>query len=125
MADEGQESASASRIAVVFCKIPCTNTCTSDTIHTFIAVNSSSKQSKRRSHTAGAVLNRIADRVDLAIDVMTLGQYGLEQVPAADAECQRKARPRRARRRGVCEPMAGAAPTSWDWPSRCGDAVAR
>lgn len=66
------------------------------------------------------VLNRIADRIDLAIDVMTLGQYGLERVPAAAADCEgigRRAgwetRAQRGRRRGACEP---AVAMSWDWP---------
>lgn len=55
-------------------------------------------------------IDRIADRVDLTIDLMTLGQYGLEQVPADDAGNERcgptradweASRP--ARRRGGCE----------------------
>lgn len=33
-------------------------------------------------------INRIADRIDLAIDFFTLGQYGLEQVPAPRAGCE-------------------------------------
>ncbi len=34
-------------------------------------------------------MNRIADRIDLAIDVLTLGQYGLEKRPAYDvADCE-------------------------------------
>ena len=65
-------------------------------------------------------MNRIADRVDLAIDAVTLGQYGLEQVATADAAgCEgigRKAgweNPQRpVRRRGSCE----SAQISWDWP---------
>lgn len=31
---------------------------------------------------------RIADRVDLAIDFLTLGQYGLEDASARDAGCE-------------------------------------
>jgi hypothetical protein len=66
-------------------------------------------------------MNRIADRVDLAIDALTLGQYGLEQVAGADAAgCEAIGRqagwesPQRpARRRGGCEP----AQLSWDWPA--------
>lgn len=60
-------------------------------------------------------MHQIADGVDLTIDLMTLGQYGLERVPADDAgercgpqkrvdwEASRPARP--ARRRGApgCE----------------------
>ncbi len=36
------------------------------------------------------IINRIADRVDLAIDFLTLGQYGLESVEtsARDAGCE-------------------------------------
>lgn len=60
-------------------------------------------------------MNRIADRVDLAIDAVTLGQYGLEQVAAADASgCEgtgRRAAQRPARSRGECDPQV-----SWDWP---------
>ncbi len=32
-----------------------------------------------------AAINRIADRIDLALDLLTLGQYGLEQAPAGGA----------------------------------------
>ena len=64
-------------------------------------------------------MNRFADRVDLAIDALTLGQYGLEQVAAADAAgCEGTGRragwenPQRpARRRGCAEPQF-----TWDWP---------
>ena len=55
--------------------------------------------------------NRIADRVDLAIDLLTLGQYGLEQVPAGGAGCEGSGRkadwealPLPARSRGHCLP---------------------
>ena len=110
--------------------MPCTNVCTSGTIHTFAAVNSSN-QTKRRSRRAGHVLNRIADRIDLAIDVMTLGQYGLEQVTSADADgCEgtgqtvRRAgwetRSQPSRRRGAC---AAPASISWDWPRARRDAA--
>ena len=68
---------------------------------------------QQRKSTA---IDRIADRIDLAIDLMTLGQYGLERVPADDAG--ERCGPRRtdweasrSRRRGAdCE---------WDFPSRC------
>ena len=113
------------------CKIPCTNVCTSGTIHTFAAVNSSN-EIKRSNRRAGLVLNRIADRIDLAIDVMTLGQYGLEEVPSADADgCEgigqtaRRAgwetRSQSPRRRGAC--AEAPATISWDWPRPCRDAV--
>ncbi len=118
------------RVPADSCKIHCTNTCTSGTIHTFAAVNSSN-ETKRRSHRAGLVLNRIADRIDLAIDVMTLGQYGLEQVPSAGAEgCEgigqtkRRAgwepRSQPSRHRGACEAPASI---SWDWPRARRDAA--
>jgi hypothetical protein len=70
---------------------------------------------RQRKSTA---IDRIADRIDLAIDLMTLGQYGLERVPADDAgeRCGSRSgaweASRPARRRGAeCE---------WDFPSRCG-----
>jgi hypothetical protein len=65
-------------------------------------------------------MSRIADGVDLAIDALTLGQYGLEQVDSADAaSCEGIGRragwenpQRSARRRGAtCEPSM-----TWDWP---------
>ncbi len=60
-------------------------------------------------------MNRIADRVDLAIDAVTLGQYGLEQVAPADAKgCERtgrRAAQRPARLRGDCDTQV-----TWDWP---------
>jgi len=66
-----------------------------------------------------AAINRIADRIDLALDLLTLGQYGLEQVPAGGA-CREGSGLRadwealpRTRQRGGCE---------WPWPSRCGSA---
>lgn len=66
-------------------------------------------------------MNRIADRIDLAIDVLTLGQYGLEQVPESAACKVERDEPRRKRtrsRRGGCEPTpaTGSISFSWDWP---------
>jgi hypothetical protein len=59
------------------------------------------------------IFDRIADRFDLAIDFLTLGQYGLEQRPARDAGCEGGAGVRRrrealppARRRGCRRPAA-------------------
>jgi hypothetical protein len=52
------------------------------------------------------IIDRIADRIDLAIDLLTLGQYGLEQAPASAAGCEGGGAGRRrealppARRRG-------------------------
>lgn len=71
-------------------------------------------------------MNRIADRIDLAIDVLTLGQYGLEQEAPTDVACCGRIGHRagwetcspapRRRERGACEkPVA----SGWDWPSRC------
>jgi len=55
--------------------------CTSEAIRTLVRVMK--QQSK--------IINRIADRVDLAIDFLTLGQYGLdvvEQTSAGEAGCE-------------------------------------
>ena len=45
------------------------------------------KRRPRRADRAGelrvAAINRVADRIDLAIDLLTLGQYGLECHEAA------------------------------------------
>ena len=71
-------------------------------------------------------MNRIADRIDLAIDVLTLGQYGLEQEAQTDVACcggighragweTCSPSPRR-RQRGAREAQAAG---GWDWPSRC------
>jgi hypothetical protein len=56
--------------------------CTSEAIRTLIAAMTQ-QQSK--------IINRIADRVDLAIDFLTLGQYGLalvEQTSAGEPGCE-------------------------------------
>lgn len=82
-------------------------------------------QIKRRTHRTAAVLNRIADRVDLAIDVMTLGQYGLERVPSpqrCELDDGHEPLPRSGRRRGGCAP---AVTINWDWPVAHGDAATR
>lgn len=90
------------------CKIPCTNTRTSDPLPRFSTVINADKS---------RLIDRIADRVDLAIDFLTLGQYGLEEAPADAAGCEgggchggsrREALPP-ARRRG-CEALAPALP---------------
>jgi hypothetical protein len=90
------------------CKIPCTNTCTSDPGRSLPAVS---------NQTTSGLINRIADRIDLAIDFLTLGQYGLEEAPADAAGCEggdcragsRREALRPARRRG-CEPVPLALP---------------
>ncbi len=79
------------------------------------------KHRTNRTRGADSVLNRIADRIDLAIDVLTLGQYGAEQVPAAEAGSCRTDRRKHSRRkggsrsRGACD---SAPATTWDWPAR-------
>jgi hypothetical protein len=71
------------------------------------------------NETKNRLIDRIADRVDLAIDLMTLGQYGLEQASARDAGCEGGGEQRRcghrealppARRRG-CEGFGRPAAT--------------
>ncbi len=76
---------------------------------------SSSNQTGR-----GSILNRIADRIDLGIDLITLGQYGLERVPEPAGD--RRPRSPQDRRRGSC---AAAAAGTWSWPVACGDAATR
>lgn len=49
---------------------------------------------------------RIADRVDLAIDFLTLGQYGLEEISAPDAGCEGGGRAAEARGRREALPPA-------------------
>ena len=68
-----------------------------------------------------AAITRIADRIDLAIDMLTLGQYGLEVAPAGGAGREGSGRcaadweaPPPARPRGGCE---------WPWPARCRSAA--
>ena len=93
------------------------------------------KRRPRRADRAGelrvAAINRVADRIDLAIDLLTLGQYGLEcrERPRTGATgCGGSSRsgartglqeaweaPRTPRRPG-CE---------WDWPARRGAARPR
>ena len=50
----------------------------------------SKTQTQRRHRTGRAfgvtAINRVADRIDLAIDLLTLGQYGLECREVADAD---------------------------------------
>ena len=64
-----------------------------------------------------ALSDRVTDRIDLVIDLMTLGEYGLERVPSDDAgercgskrtdwEASRSAPPKR--RRGACDWRAAA-----------------
>jgi hypothetical protein len=91
-------------------------------------VNSKNEIERRPGHRLTgrafrvAAIDRVADRIDLAIDLLTLGQYGLEcrETGAATHGCEgSKLRtrfesgiaweaPRASRRRG-CE---------WPWPPR-------
>lgn len=89
------------------------------------STNNSKSRSNRQTRREVA-FSRIADRIDLAIDVLTLGQYGLEQEgpgPAEATSCEGighkvgwtgwETRTQPSRRRGDCEPTPAA---SWDWP---------
>ena len=95
---------------VVRCNFLCTNVCTSGPDRTF------SPMSEAR-HRRSAAITRIADRIDLAIDLLTLGQYGLERVPVGAAggeECGPTGwvdweAPLPARRRGCEQRMRRAA----------------
>ena len=51
------------------------------------------------------MINRIADRIDLAIDLLTLGQYGLQIAPeaATPLECARSRQSLGRARRVACE----------------------
>lgn len=74
-----------------------------------------------------AAIDRVADRIDLAIDLLTLGQYGLEPRQGAGAndcegsKCRTRQESRvaweapRTSRRPRCE-RDGAG--DWAWPSR-------
>ena len=83
---------------------------------------------RRRGELRVAAINRVADRIDLAIDLLTLGQYGLECREAAGAGpngCEGSKRwarngsrdaweaPRKSRR-PACSPVAD----EWAWPRR-------
>ena len=61
-----------------------------------------------------ALSDRVTDRIDLVIDLMTLGEYGLERVPSDDAGARECSPLRadweapRARRRRGCDWRAAA-----------------
>jgi len=65
----------------------------------------------KTKHKRERTIHRVADATDLTIDLMTLGQYGLEQVTtdaAGSEECGDAQRitweaPRPRRRRSACE----------------------
>ena len=88
----------------------------------------SKKQTQRRhrSHQGRAfgvtAINRVADRIDLAIDLLTLGQYGLEcrEVPAGTNGCEGSKRRTRKESRSAWEaPRTSRRPgCEWPWPQR-------
>ena len=68
-------------------------------------------------------INRVADRIDLAIDLLTLGQYGLECRELQDVEtagCEGSKRWARHESRDAWEaPRQSRRPgCEWQWPSR-------
>lgn len=63
------------------------------------------------------VLDRLADRIDLAIDLLTLGQYGLER-SAGEGGCERRPGREGTRRREAHTRLAHRAACEWEWPSR-------
>ena len=74
-----------------------------------------------------AAINRVADRIDLAIDLLTLGQYGLEcserdtPLGAGPAGCEGSKRRTRPESRDAWEaPRQSRRPgCEWPWPARC------
>ncbi|MCB0877107.1 MAG: hypothetical protein R2718_11645 [Solirubrobacterales bacterium] len=89
-----------------------------------------SKNETRRPRRAGrtgralgvAAIDRVADRIDLAIDLLTLGQYGLEcrEVPAGANGCEGSKRRTRKESRAAWEaPRTSRRPDcEWQWPRR-------
>ena len=69
-----------------------------------------------------AAIDRVADRIDLAIDLLTLGQYGLEcrEVPAGTNGCEGSKRRTRKESRSAWEaPRTSRRPgCEWQWPQR-------
>lgn len=84
----------------------------------------STKQEKSRPGRARrvAAIDRVADRIDLAIDLLTLGQYGLEcrEVPAGTNDCEGSKRRTRKESRAAWEaPRTSRRPgCEWQWPQR-------
>jgi hypothetical protein len=79
----------------------------------------------RRADRAGelrvAAINRVADRIDLAIDLLTLGQYGLECRDGAGTDgCEGSKRWTRKESRIAWEaPRTSRRPgCEWQWPQR-------
>ncbi|KAA0270326.1 MAG: hypothetical protein EDQ89_10555 [Acidobacteria bacterium] len=89
------------------------------------------RRPRRRQRTGReigvAAIDRVADRIDLAIDLLTLGQYGLERRGDAGAGgcegSEHRTRPGsrvaweapRASRRPDCDRDG---PADWAWPPR-------
>ena len=69
-----------------------------------------------------AAIDRVADRIDLAIDLLTLGQYGLKcrEVPAGTNGCEGSKRRTRKESRSAWEaPRTSRRPgCEWQWPQR-------
>ena len=69
-----------------------------------------------------AAIDRVADRIDLAIDLLTLGQYGLEcrEGPAGTNGCEGSKRRTRKESRSAWEaPRTSRRPgCEWQWPQR-------
>ena len=69
-----------------------------------------------------AAINRVADRIDLAIDLLTLGQYGLEcrEAAAGPNGCEGSKRWARREPRIAWEaPRQSRRPDcEWPWPQR-------
>ena len=69
-----------------------------------------------------AAIDRVADRIDLAIDLLTLGQYGLEcrEVPAGTNGCEGSKRRTRKESGSAWEaPRTSRRPgCEWQWPQR-------
>jgi hypothetical protein len=95
------------------------------------STNEIERRPRRRQRTGRAIgvaaINRVADRIDLAIDLLTLGQYGLEcREDAGAGGCEGSKRrtrqesrvaweaPRASRRPGCDRGGAG----DWAWPPR-------
>ena len=94
-------------------------------------MNEAAQTQRRLRHPGRAfgvtAINRVADRIDLAIDLLTLGQYGLECHEAggtAMADCEGSKRRTRSESRDAWEaPRQSRRPgCEWQWPARCATA---
>jgi len=87
--------------------------------------NITSRRTRRSGELRIAAINRVADRIDLAIDLLTLGQYGLECREVGDAglnDCEGSRRRGLERSRDAWEaPRESRRPgCEWQWPQRTG-----